>query len=310
MKVLITGGSGFIGRNLVEYLGSRYSIAAPNSRELDLLDDAAVRAYLRAGQFDVVVHTATTRSNRRMGAAPDLLDRNCRMFFNLARNRSDFGKMLHFGSGAEYSRAELPARVSESYFDTHVPTDPYGFSKYICSKYAETTDNIWVLRLFGVFGRYEAWDVRFISNACARVVKGLPIVIRQNVRFDYLYASELAELLAWFLEHEPAHKTYNVCRGETHTLHELAAMVATASGRNPEIVVRNPAMGPEYSADNTRMLDELGSFRFREMSDCVRELYDWYQAHAAILDEKQLSFDESPGEPLKTNNKETSAGRA
>jgi GDP-L-fucose synthase len=293
MKLLITGGSGFIGRNLVEHLGARYSIAAPSSAELNLLDEGCVREYLRSGNFDVVVHTATTRSNRRMGAAPDMLDRNCRMYFNLARNQQFFGKMLHFGSGAEYSRPGLPARVTESYFDTRVPTDPYGFSKYICTKHAETQSNIYVLRLFGVFGKYEAWDVRFISNACARVVSGLPIVIRQNVKFDYLYVSELAELLAWFLEHQPSQKVYNVCRGEAFTLLELAEMVAAAAGSNPEIIVRNPAMAAEYSADNARMMAELGGFPFRAMSDCVRELYRWYQEHANLLDVKQLTFDDS-----------------
>jgi UDP-glucose 4-epimerase len=303
VKVLLTGGSGFIGRNLAESLEGRYRIVAPSSGELNLLDESSVREYLRAGRFDAIVHTATTRSNRRMGAAPELLDHNCRMFFNLARNQTYFGKMLHFGSGAEYSRAELPARVRESYFDTRVPADPYGFSKYICSKYAETTDNIWVLRLFGVFGKYEAWDVRFISNACARAVKGLPIVIRQNVRFDYLYVSELAGLLAWFLDNKPREKSYNVCRGEAFTLLELAGMVASVSGTNPEIIVRNQTMPGEYSADNSRMLDELGGFRFREMSDCIRELYEWYKAHAEIIDVKQLTFDELPGEPAKTNQR-------
>ena len=293
MKVLLTGGSGFIGRNLVESLCGRYSIAAPTSAELNLLDEDCVREYLRAGNFDAVVHTATTRSNRRMGAAPDLLDRNCRMYFNLARNQRLFGKMLHFGSGAEYSRANLPPRVSENYFDTHVPTDPYGFSKYICTKHAETQENIFVLRLFGVFGKYEAWDVRFISNACARVVKGLPIAIRQNVKFDYLYVSELAELLAWFLEHEPRHKAYNVCRGEAFPLVELAGMVAAASGVDPRIIVRKQEMAAEYSADNARMMAEVSGFHFRAMSDCVRELYEWYKAHANLIDVQQLTFDDS-----------------
>ncbi len=293
MKILLTGGSGFVGRNVAEYLGGRYSIVAPSSAELNLLDERCVGEYLRAEHFDVIVHAATTRSNRRMGAAADLLDRNCRMFFNLAHYRSLFGKMLHFGSGAEYSRAELPAKVSESYFDARIPADPYGFSKYICAKHAESTDNIFVLRLFGVFGKYEAWDVRFISNACARVVKGLPIVIRQNVSFDYLYVSELAELLAWFLEHEPRQKAYNVCRGETYTLLELAKMVAAASGCNPDIVVRNKTMAPEYSADNTRMLNEIGGYRFREMSDCIGELYQWYKAHAESIGVDQLTFDDS-----------------
>jgi GDP-L-fucose synthase len=293
VKVLLTGGSGFIGRNLVEYLGERYSIMAPTSTELDLLNESCVREYLRSGHFDVIVHAATARSNRRTGATPDLLDHNCRMFFNLARSRTYFGRMLHFGSGAEYSRRDLPPKVSESYFDTRVPSDPYGFSKYICAKYAETTNNISVLRLFGVFGKYEAWDVRFISNACARVVKGLPIVIRRNVKFDYLYASELGDLLTWFLEHELRHKTYNVCRGQAFTLLELAGMVAAASGCNPDIVVRDPAMDAEYSADNTRMMSEIGGFRFGKMSDCVRELYQWYETNADNIDVEQLTFDDS-----------------
>lgn len=293
MKVLLTGGSGFIGRNLLEYLGPRYQIAAPTSKELNLLDQNSVREYLRAGLFDAILHTATTRSNRRMGAAPDLLERNCRMYFNLAHCRTLFGKMLHLGSGAEYGRAGLPARVSESYFDTYIPTDPYGFSKYICTKHAQTADNIYVLRLFGVFGKYESWDVRFISNACARVVKGLPIVIRQDVRFDYLYVSDLAELLAWFLEHGPRYKAYNVCRGEVFSLLELAGMVAAASGCNPDILVRNTSLAPEYSADNTRLLREMGGFPFREMSACIRELYQWYEAQADRISVEELRFDDS-----------------
>jgi GDP-L-fucose synthase len=293
VKVLLTGGSGFIGRNLLELLGPRYTMVAPTSEELNLLDQNSVREYLRAGQFDVILHTATTRSNRRMGAVPDLLDRNCRMFFNLTHSRSLYGKMLHLGSGAEYNRTGLPARVSEDYFDTYIPTDPYGFSKYLCSKHAETADNLYVLRLFGVFGKYEAWDVRFISNACARVAKGLPIVIRQDVRFDYLYVSELAELLAWFLDHEPRRKAYNVCRGEAFPLLELAGMVAAASGRNPDIIMRDQTMGPEYSGDNTRMLSEISGSCLRPMSACIRELYQWYEAHADQLGVEQLTFDDS-----------------
>jgi GDP-L-fucose synthase len=293
VNVLLTGGSGFIGRNLLEYLGSRYAIVAPSSKELDLLDQRSVREFLRSGKFDVILHTATTRSNRRMGAATDLLDRNCRMYFNLAHDPSLFGKMLHLGSGAEYCRAGLPARVPETYFDTYIPTDPYGFSKYLCAKHAQTTDNIYVLRLFGVFGKYEDWDVRFISNACARVVKGLPIVIRQDVRFDYLYISELAELLSWYLEHAPRHRAYNVCRGQTYSLVELAGMVAEASGLNPEIIVRNQILAAEYSGDNARMLSEMGGFGFRQMSACVGELYQWYQANSDKIDVEQLTFDDS-----------------
>jgi nucleoside-diphosphate-sugar epimerase len=84
-----------------------------------------------------------------------------------------------------------------------------------------------------------------------------------------------------------------VCRGAAYSLVELAEMVAAASGCNPEIMVRNPALAPEYSADNTRMLNEIGGFAFRPMSDCVGELYQWYKEHAESIAVEQLKFDDS-----------------
>lgn len=294
MKVLITGGSGFIGRNLAEYLGSEYdvNVSAPSSAELNLLEGSAVRGYLCANRFDVVVHAATTRSNRRVNAAADMLDRNCRMFFNLARNAELFGKMISFGSGAEYDRRNLPSSVKEDYFDTSVPADPYGFSKYICGKYIERCDNILNLRLFGVFGKYEDYAVRFISNACCRVLKGLPIVIRQDVVFDYLYIEDLAKITSWFIEHEPRHKAYNVARGKGVALTELARIVAEVSGQNPKILVRQPGLAAEYTADSGLMLAEIGDYRFREFADSIRELYSWYANNQERIDADSLRFDE------------------
>jgi UDP-glucose 4-epimerase len=291
LKVLITGASGFIGRNLAEAFAGRYELHAPSSSELNLLDEYAVSDYLATFKFDVIIHAATTRSNRRLGAPPDMLDRNCRMFFNLARNQYRFGKLLSFGSGAEYDCRNLPPRVIEDYFDTRVPADSYGFSKYICAKYAENHPAIINLRLFGVFGKYEAWDVRFLSNACARVVSGLPIVIRQNVVFDYLFIDDLARITAWFIEHEPGHRTCNVCSGERYELQKLAQIVADVSGRRPDINVLNPGIGLEYTADNSRLLYEMPGFQCEPIEQSISKLYRWYEEHRAILDPAMLRYD-------------------
>lgn len=292
MNLLITGGSGFIGRNLAEYFASWHAVSAPSSSELNLLDAAAVRKYLCANNFDAVIHAATTRSNRRLGAPPDMLDRNCRMFFNLVRNDGLFGRMIHFGSGAEYNRAGLPARVREDYFDTFVPSDPYGFSKYICAKHIERSERIVNLRLFGVFGKYEDYTVRFISNACCRVLKGLPIVIRQDVLFDYLYVNDLARITDWFINHEPHYTAYNVCTGQGVALTQLAAIVAEVSGRNPEVIVRNTGMAPEYTADNSLLLTEIGGHDFSDTRSSIAELYEWYAARRESSDAESLRFDE------------------
>jgi GDP-L-fucose synthase len=215
------------------------------------------------------------------------------MFFNLMRNDGLFGKMIQFGSGAEYDRAGLPARVREDYFDTRVPNDPYGFSKYICAKYIERAEGIVNLRLFGVFGKYEDYTVRFISNACCRVLKGLPIVIRQDVVFDYLYVDDLAKITAWFIEHEPRYKTYNICTGEGGPLTKFASVVAKASGRNPRIIVRQDGLAPEYTADNSLLLNEIGDYKFCDPQRSIGELYEWYASQEQGIDIGLLRFDET-----------------
>jgi GDP-L-fucose synthase len=299
MRLLITGGSGFIGRNLAEQLASTYEVLAPSSAELDLLNERAVREYLKAHRFDVIVNAATTRSNRRVAAPPDMLDRNCRMFFNLARNlvphQERFGKMIHFGSGAEYDRIQLPVRVREDYFDTRVPRDAYGFSKYICAKYIEGSDRIVNLRLFGVFGDYEYYNFRFILNACCRALKGLPIVLRQDIVFDYLYVKDLVKITTWFIENNARQKAYNVCTARPVALTELARVIAEisaqVSGRAPSVSVMNEGVGPEYSADNSRMLTEMGGYQFWDLQDSISDLYAWYEGCKEI-DVESLRFDE------------------
>jgi GDP-L-fucose synthase len=292
LKILITGGSSFIGRNLVEQYAGRFEVLAPGRAELDLLDPEAVRQYLEQHRFDAVIHAATERSNRALPATPELLSRNCRMFFNLARNEDLFGRMLFLSSGAVYDRAHCRPKMAEDYFDTFVPSDDYGFSKYVCAKAIGPTRRVYELRLFGVFGPHEDWRVRFISNACCRAVWDLPVVIRQDVLFDYMDVEDLGSILEAFWTKDLRHKHYNVSTGRCFALSALAEKVVRTSGKNLNIVTRRPDMGHEYSGDNARMLEEIPDLSFREMDESVARLYQWYEARKKIVDPGLLRFDE------------------
>jgi GDP-L-fucose synthase len=291
MRILITGGSGFIGRNLLEQYAGRYDVLAPSRAELDLLDASAVRAYLERHRFDAVIHAATVRSNRRLGAPPHLMPHNCRMFFNLARNTSAFGRLLFLSSGAVYDRAQPLPRVSEDFFDCHVPAGDYGLSKYVCAKAVDVMDRVFELRLFGVFGPHEDWRVRFLSNACCRAVWDLPVVIRQNANFDYLDVTDLGRILERFLVKILRHRHYNISSGRAVELKTLAGMVVRASGKKLEIVVRREEMGADYCGDNSRMLAEIPDFETSGMADSIRRLYAWYEGRKASIDPAALEFD-------------------
>jgi GDP-L-fucose synthase len=289
MKILITGGTGFIGKNLKEQLSADYEIFASTSKELNLLDSEKVLSYLKKNKFDVVLHCATwnATSNSKKDTSK-VLENNLRMYFNIARHQNLYNKMIYYGSGAEFSREHWKPKMTEDYFDKYVPTDQYGFSKYIMCKHAEKSENIYNLRLFGVFGKYEDWKIRFISIAICKVIWDLPITIKQNVYFDYLYIDDLVKITKWFIENNPKYHTYNICSGEVHDLKSLANMVLDISNKNLPMLVKNKEFGKEYSGNNSRLLSEIGRYTFRDMDDCISELYDWYSDHKPEINKKFL----------------------
>lgn len=292
-KILITGSGGFIGRNLKEHFEKKYAVKAPRHSELDLLDEKEVEAYLKKNKFDVVIHCAT--HNATANSKKDIsqvFKNNLRMFFNLARCNNLYGKMFYFGSGAEYDKRFYVPKMKEEYFDTYVPEDDYGFSKYISAKYIEDIPNIYDLRIFGCFGKYEDWEIRFISNALCKAMYDLDITMRKNVFFDYLYINDLCTIMDLFIETKKLKYTYyNVCTGRTIDLKSLAANILNITGKKVKINVGAKGLNTEYSGDNSRLLAEFKNIQFTPIEVAIKELYNWYVSQKSSIDPKLLLVD-------------------
>lgn len=292
MKVLVTGGSGFIGRNLLESpLAKKYQLLAPRHAELDLLDEDAVSGYLKDGRFDVVVHSATKPGHRNAKEPGKVLYENTRMFFNLARNAGQFKKMIVIGSGAIYDMRHYQPKMGENYFDAHVPADEHGLCKYVCGKYIEKADNITDLRVFGIYGKYEDYAIRFISNMICKALYDLPLTVKQNRRFDYLFVDDLMPVLEHFIANEPGHKAYNVTPDNSVELLDLARMVLRVASKDLPVKTAQPGFGPEYSGDNARLRCEIKGLSFTPAEAAIKKLYAWYAANKKSINRELLLSD-------------------
>lgn len=292
-NILITGASGFIGKNLVEYLSNKkqqYRVYAPLHEQLDLLDSKKVCDFIMESDIHIVVHGANVGGSRK-STTQNVLDKNLRMFFNLDRCEKYFEKLILLGSGAEYDKINMLPRVKEEDFGRFIPADDYGFSKYIMSKCIEHSEKMINLRMFGVFGRYEAYEYRFISNSIVKNLLRLPIVIRQNVFFDYVYINDCVRIIEWFIENKADHRFYNLSCGGAVALYTLAAKINEAAKFKSPVNIINEGLNTEYSADNSRLQIQIPGLAFTPLDVSIPELYEYYESIIGSVDTNKVIRD-------------------
>jgi len=276
-----TGPRGFVGRNLEETLKEKYELFIPNSQELDLCNYEAVTRYTDKYKIDSIVHACSSFNN--------ILDSDLRMYFNLEKISRNLEKMIYFGSGAEFDKRFDIIMASEDDIGNRIPVDDYGFAKYIMTNHARLSRNIYCLRLFGIFGKYEDWTCKFISNICCKAAYNLPLTIRRECKFDYIYIEDLPKVVEWFLENKPVYHDYNFTYGTPVLLTELAKMTLKSAAKNLDVLILNPdGFNNEYTSCNKRILNELSWFRPTKLDIAVEKLYKYYVDNINIIDKAKL----------------------
>ena len=291
-KVLITGGTGFIGKNILEsYLKDKYILIAPLRTELDCSDDESVKKYFSANSFDVVIHSAAKPGHRNATDTNSLLYTNSRMLFNLLKYQSNWGKLLHMGSGAVYDMKNYQPKMKEDFFGTYIPSDEHGYNKYIFGKLLPHLTNVYDFRIFGVFGKYEDYTIRFISNAICKSMLDLPITLRQNRKFDYLFVNDLMPVLEHFIEHNPSKKAFNITPDQSIELLQIARIIKNISGKEIDINVSQDGLGLEYSGDNLLLKNEIPELTFTPIEKSIEDLYNWYLQNKLTIHKEVLLTD-------------------
>lgn len=291
-RILLTGSNGFIGRNIKEsYLSKKYEIDTPSRAELNLIEDESVDEFFRSKEYDLVIHCACKPGHRNAKDRNNLFYSNIRMFENLQRHRDKYNKLINFGSGAIYDQNGDIVSAKEEDLLKKMPKDEHGFCKYMIYKEIKNLDNFIDLNIFGIFGYYEDYEIRFISNAICKAIFNLPITLRQNRIFSYIYIEDLIPILEYIIENKMNYKSYNIVPDEKTSLLDIAKTVKKVLGRDIEIKVAKAGFGLEYTGSNSLLKKEIKGLKFNKIEDSIKKLYNKYIENQNKIEKSLLLID-------------------
>ena len=264
MSVFITGGSGFVGLNLLEQLLGRgeevvsFSLSPPPERarrvlgalpgrlrwvEGDVRDAEGVAAALAASGARRIVHAAviTADAARERRDAAGIVSVNIDGTVNVLEAAGDNGveRFVYLSSASVYGANALAADVLSEATTAPLPETLYAVTKYaaegIARRYATVFGlSVIAARLSAVFGRWEydtgLRDTLSPPYRLARMAeRGETAVLADAGERDWIYAPDVAAgIIALMDADEARHDVYNVGTGKTWNLLEWCERLSAA----------------------------------------------------------------------------------
>ena len=124
-----------------------------------------------------------------------------------------------------------------------------------------------------------------------KAVFDLPLTIKQNRRFDYVYIDDLVAVIDYFIENKGKYKSYNITPDESVELLAIAEKVLQVSGKQLPIRISEDGLGTEYSGDNARLKEEIPGLRLTPLGEAIEKLYRWYCDNRQLIDKNLLMTD-------------------
>jgi len=277
MNILLTGGTGFIGKNLYQGLKDEYKIFAPSHKELDIINSTDVRKFIIKNKINVVIHTAVKGGEQE-------LENILRMYTSIYKSLDLLDKFINFGSGAEYAKTRDLIKVEEKELGEFIPNDNYGLGKLICSQLSVDNKKITTLLPFGIFGRGENYRSKFISNAIVKNILRLPIKIKQNVIFDYLYIKDLIPMIRFFIKNQKLSGDFNVTPTKSISLKEIAEIINRFGKFKSKIIIDKKKYNFQYTGSNQKLTKTIPNLKISSYEESIMDLYNYYFHHIEDID--------------------------
>lgn len=305
MKVLITGGAGFIGSHILAQLQGRRDMDVvvfdnlssgskehvPVGMELvegDVCDEAAVDALFADHHFDAVIHLAAQTMVPTSVEQPVL---DCQI--NLegvlhvleACRTHGTGHILFSSSAAVYGdNLHIPLKETERL----VPTSPYGITKMTTEHYLRVYHELYgmdatVFRFANVYGERqgEKGEGGVVSIFCKLLSQrqGITVFGDGNQTRDFVYAGDIAQAIIRALPLKGYH-TMNVSTGQETSINDLIRSFEKAVGYTVPVQYTAPRTGDILRSvlSNEALKMDLGFVPEMDLEEGIRRTYDWYRS--------------------------------
>ena len=200
MKILITGGAGFIGKRITTLLKD-YDVTSLSSKDCDLLDLNQVE-HLFKEKYDVVINCAA-KGVSNLDDEQVYWD-NLTMFNNLKLYKEKYNTFINIGSGSELN-----------------PTHWYSKSKAKIWEGIKKEDNFYNVRVWGCFGKGEP-EFRFFNKLFSSQKQNTSFTINKNIYFDFIWVDDLVRIIEQVMLNPPSFKEINAVYKEKYSLVDLA----------------------------------------------------------------------------------------
>jgi nucleoside-diphosphate-sugar epimerase len=307
-RVLITGGSGFIGACLTHRLvaaaqdvhlllrpqAKLWRLAALEGRftvhRADLTDAPAVRAAVAACRPAVVYHLATH------GAYPFQTDRTAILTANLlgtanllaALEDQDYRAFVNAGSSSEYGHKDAPMRED----DRLEPRSDYGVAKaastLLCQAEAHKGRPVCTVRVFSAFGPWEEPTrlVPYVMGCCLRG-EGPRVTTGCQPR-DFIYVEDVIDLLLTAASTTTVHgRILHAGTAVQRTVWEMVETILTVCGPGLRAEFGTAPARPGEPARWVASIDrtrELTGWRPRhDLRGGLERMWDWFRTAGGLV---------------------------
>lgn len=311
MRVLVTGGAGFIGSHFVERClqdghevvvlddfndfyapsikrGNVARLKGVEVREVDVRDADAVERVVCGGSFDTVVHLAARAGVRPSIQDPRLyIETNIGGTFNLleAARKAGVGRFICASSSSVYGVLKtVPFREDMCLNQT---ISPYAATKLageqLCSNYSHLYGMRTIsLRFFTVYGPRQRPDLAIHSFTRA-IWEGRPI--KQfgdgSTRRDYTYVGDIVQGVRACLSFEGDRcEVFNLGESQTTTLSDLIGSIEKALGKQARIerMPEQPGDVPLTYADISKARRLLGYDPQVQIAEGIPQFVEWFHS--------------------------------